>query len=121
MEWTTDNMDCAVQFRTDEDVLYSEFAHQGKGQGLFVPFTNVGETQDAFGGWNGWLAGKEVRLIHFAEIIWERLQAEAHKLQIDGGEKIPLYVTVSAILPLTVSMDMVLKAPIGTFSWSWLC
>jgi hypothetical protein len=78
MEWTTDNMDAAVRFRPLEDVLYGERAHHGKGQGLFIPFTYVGEKRDAF------------------EIIWERLHAEAHKLQIsrgDVGEKIPLYVT----------------------------
>ena len=73
-----------------------------------------------------WLASwkrSPTDITHFAEIIWERLHAEAHKLQIgrgDIGEKIPLYVTVSTILLLTVSMDMVLNAPIGTFSWIWL-
>ena len=50
MEENTDKMDAAVHVRREEDVLYGERAHQGKGQGLFVPFTYVGETQDAFGG-----------------------------------------------------------------------
>jgi hypothetical protein len=43
-------MDAAVQFRPDEDVLYGERAQQGKGQGLFLPFTYVGEKHPAFGG-----------------------------------------------------------------------
>ena len=73
-----------------------------------------------------WLASwkrSPTYITNFAEIIWERLHTEAHKLQIgrgDIGEKIPLYVKVSTILLLTVSMDMVLNAPIGTFSWVWL-
>jgi len=78
MEVTTDAMAAAVEVRKDEGVLYGQRAHKGMSQGLFKTFSYVGETQDAF------------------EIIWERLHAEAHKLQIsrgDLGEKIPLYVT----------------------------
>lgn len=78
MEVTTDTLAAAVQVRADEDVLYSELAHKGMGQGLFKAFTYVGETQDAF------------------EIIWDCLHAEAHKLQVASGDastKIPLYVT----------------------------
>jgi hypothetical protein len=48
-EVTTDTLAAAVQVRADEDVLYGELAHKGMGQGLFLPFTYVGETQDAFG------------------------------------------------------------------------
>jgi hypothetical protein len=99
MEVTTNTMATAVQVRQDEDVLYREFAHKGMGQGLFKLFSYVGETQDAFGESNCVL-GKKIILIcaHLAEIIWDRLHAEAHKLQIargEMGEKIPLYVTVS--------------------------
>ena len=49
MEVTTNMLAAAVQVRQDEGVLYGEFAHKGMGQGLFRPFTYVGETQDAFG------------------------------------------------------------------------
>ena len=50
MEVFTDKMDAAVQVRPDEDVLYGGHAHQGKGQGLFLPFTYAGEEHPAFGG-----------------------------------------------------------------------
>ena len=50
MEVFTDHMDAAVQVRPDEDVLYGGHAHEGKGQGLFLPFTYVGEKHPAFGG-----------------------------------------------------------------------
>ena len=53
-------MRAAVQVCPEKDVLYGELAHKGISQGLFIPFTHVGEKHDAFGGRNGWLTGKEV-------------------------------------------------------------
>jgi hypothetical protein len=54
MEVTTNTLAAAVQVRQDEDVLYSELAHKGMGQGLFKTFSYVGETQDAFGESHTW-------------------------------------------------------------------
>lgn len=58
MEVITDALASAVQVRADENVLYSELAHKGMGQGLFEAFTYVGETQDAFGELDSYLGKK---------------------------------------------------------------